>query len=346
MTLFIAIAVVLALLAGLAVLWPLLRDPADRAAIAAVVAALLLPGFVVFAYLGASNYDWSRPPAPAPAATAGGGAPGPLDEAVGELEARLAANPDDRDGWLLLGSAYTALGRPDDAIGAYTEANRLAGGRDPDARLGIAEAQLLKDRAAISGEAGATIEAVLAEVPDNPKALWYGGLVALARGDAAAAERRWTDLLARSPPPRIREIVEAQLAELRGEGATPVAPPAAAAGAPAVTVQIDVDAAIRPALRAGAPLFVFVRDAAGGPPLAVVRRESSALPLAVTLSDADVMIPGRSLASLAAARIVARVANGGEPVAQPGDAFGEAEWRPASGNTVSVRIDRLVEGTP
>jgi cytochrome c-type biogenesis protein CcmH len=189
---------------------------------------------------------------------------------------------------------------------------------------------------------------VLAEVPDNPKALWYGGLVALARGDAAAAERRWTDLLARSPPPRIREIVEAQLAELRGEGATPTAPPAAAAGAPAVTVQIDVDvdAAIRPALRAGAPLFVFVRDAAGGPPLAVVRRESSALPLAVTLSDADVMIPGRSLAGLAAARIVARVANGGEPVAQPGDAFGEAEWRPASGNTVSVRIDRLVEGTP
>ncbi len=340
MTLFVAIAVVLALVAGLAVLWPLLRDPADRAAIAAVVAALLLPGFVVFAYLGASNYDWSRPPAPAPVATDAGG-PGPLDQAVAELEARLAASPDDREGWLLLGSAYTALGRPDDAIGAYTSANRLADGRDPDARLGIAEAQLLKDRGAINGEAGATIEAVLAEVPDNPKALWYGGLVAMARGDAAAAERRWTDLLARSPPPRIREIVESQLAELRGEGAA--LPPAPTGSAPAVTVTIEIDPALRPALRAGAPLFVFVRDAAGGPPLAVVRRESAALPLAVTLSDADVMIPGRSLASLAAARIVARVANGGEPVAQPGDAFGEAEWRPASGSEVRVRIDRLVE---
>jgi cytochrome c-type biogenesis protein CcmH len=344
MTVFIAIAVVLILVAGIAVLWPLLRDPGDRAAIAAVAAALLLPGFVVFAYLAASNYDWSRPPVPA--TTAASSAPGPLDDAVGELEARLAANPGDRDGWLLLGSAYTALGRPDDAIAAYTEANRLAGGRDPDARLGVAEAQLLKDRAAITGDAGVTIEAVLAEVPDNPKALWYGGLVALARGDTAAAERRWTDLLARSPPPRIREIVEAQLAELRGEGAAPAAPPVAAAGGPTVTVRIEVDAAIGPALRDGAPLFVFVRDAAGGPPLAVVRRESAALPLVVTLSDADVMIPGRSLANLGAARIVARVANGGEPVARPGDAFGEAEWRPASGSEVRVRIDRLVGDSP
>lgn len=341
MTLFIAIAVVLVLVAGIAVLWPLLRDPGDRAAIAAVVAALLLPGFVVFAYLGASNYDWSRPPVPASAATGTAAGPGPLDEAVGDLEARLAANPGDREGWLLLGSAYMALGRPDDAIRAYTTANGLAGGRDPDARLGIAEAQLLKDRAAINGEAGATIEAVLAEVPDNPKALWYGGLVAMARGDAAAAERRWTDLLARSPPPRIREIVEAQLAELRGEGAPP--PPAATATTPVVTVNVEIDPALRPALRAGAPLFVFVRDAAGGPPLAVVRRESAALPLAVALSDADVMLPGRSLASLAAARVVARVANGGQPVAQPGDAFGEAEWRPGSGSEVRVRIDRLVE---
>jgi hypothetical protein len=58
------------------------------------------------------------------------------------------------------------------------------------------------------------------------------------------------------------------------------------------------------------------------------------------------MIPGRSLANLGAARIVARVANGGEPVARPGDAFGEAEWRPASGSEVRVRIDRLVGDSP
>lgn len=353
MTLFLILAVLLTLAAGLAVLWPLLRRPEARAPLAAVAAALALPAFVLFGYLAASNYDWSRPPAPVPAAAAASTAP--LEEAVQTLEARLKTEPGDQAGWVLLGSSYTALGRADDAFRAYDEALRLSGGTNLEARLGVAEAQLLKDRDALAGEAGTTIEAVLALAPDNPKALWYGGLVALARGDNAAAEQRWSALLGLSPPPRIREIVEAELAALRNPAADPGAAPArpAAAGAVpeaasassgglSVSVQVTVAPAVQPGIRSRAPLFVFVRDAAGGPPLAVVRRSAAELPLTVRISDADVMIPGRSLAGISRASVTARIANGGDPVAKPGDLYGEASWAPGSGDGVAVVIDQTV----
>jgi cytochrome c-type biogenesis protein CcmH len=353
-TVFLILAVLLTLAAGGAVLWPLLRRPEARSPLAAVAAALALPAFVLFSYLGASNYDWARPPAPAPAQSVAGPDTAPLEEAVQTLQARLKEQPGDQSGWVLLGSSYTALGRPDEALKAYGEALRLSGGENLDARLGVAEAQLLQDRDALTGEAGATVEAVLAAAPDNPKALWYGGLVALARGDDAAAERRWSALLSLSPPPRIREIVEAELAALRGQAGMPpgmAAAPGAAAGSgdgnaapgPAVTVQVTLAPAVQAGIKAGAPLFVFVRDAAGGPPLAVVRRSVADLPLTVRISDADVMIPGRSLGGISRAAVTARVANGGDPVAKPGDVYGEAEWSPASGDSVAVVIDRTVE---
>jgi cytochrome c-type biogenesis protein CcmH len=369
MTTFLIIAVLLTLAAGGLVLWPLLRKPESRAPLAAVAATLLLPAFVLFSYLGASNYDWARPPAPAPTAAAGAGS-APLDEAIVALEQRLKDQPADEAGWVLLGSSYTAVGRPDEAIAAYDEALRLSNGSNLDAKLGIAEAQLLKDRGALTGEAGAVVEAVLAAAPGNPKALWYGGLVALARGDEAAAEQRWTALLALSPPPRIREIVEAELAVLRNGGQPPFAAAAggAAAGGPggpgaagaggasgaagggpptaagaAVTVRVTAGDQAVASFRPGAPLFIFVRDAAGGPPLAVVRRTAAELPLTVTISDADVMLPGRSLGGVSKAAVTARVANGGDPVAKAGDVYGEAEWVPASGTEVAVVINRTVD---
>ena len=82
----------------------------------------------------------------------------------------------------------------------------------------------------------------------------------------------------------------------------------------------------------------------GGPPLAVIRRQASDLPLTLAISDADIMLPGKTLASLASAKLVARIANGGDPIARPGDIYGEAQWvrTGASGSPVSILIDQVV----
>ena len=94
-----------------------------------------------------------------------------------------------------------------------------------------------------------------------------------------------------------------------------------------------------------APLFVFVRDAQkGGPPLAVIRRQAGDLPITLQISDADIMLPGRTLASLEEATLVARIANGGDPIAKPGDVYGEARWQRKAGGAgpVAIVIDRVV----
>jgi len=271
-----------------------------------------------------------------------------MEEAVASLERTLQSEPANEEGWILLGSSYLNLNRPADAANAYRRAAELSDGRNMAARLGVAEAQIVLDPASITGPAGAEIEAVLQAEPGNPKALWYGGLLSLARGEPAQARERWEALLELSPPAEIRQIIENQLAQVDPQTAPAVAsspaspPPAAVAAGIAVTVSLDK--ALQGQVSPSAPLFIFVRDAqAAGPPLAVIRRTADQLPLSLQISDTDIMLPGRSLAGLESATLVARVANGGDPIAKPGDVYGEAKWdRSKSPGPLPIVIDRVV----
>lgn len=76
--------------------------------------------------------------------------------------------------------------------------------------------------------------------------------------------------------------------------------------------------------------------------MAVVRRRAGELPLALRITDADLMLPGSSLASLGQAKLVARIALGGDPVAKPGDMFGEAAWAQGQAGPQAVVINQVV----
>ena len=78
--------------------------------------------------------------------------------------------------------------------------------------------------------------------------------------------------------------------------------------------------------------------------LAVVRRQASDLPLTLQISDADIMLPGRTLANVSNATLVARIANGGDPIAKAGDVYGEARWQRSGGEggPVKIIIDQVV----
>lgn len=345
MTIFAILAVFLTIVTVGLVVGPLLRTGSDPHPIAATVTALAIPATVLVAYLVVSNHDWGAPVASEAAAAAGS-----IEEAVASLERKLAAAPADEEGWILLGSSYLNLNRPADAVTAYQKALEVSGGRSTAARLGIAEARIVMDPVALTGPVGEEIEVVLAEEPQNPKALWYGGLRSMARGENGEARERWQALLALSPPERVRQVIEGQLAQLEGGVAPPAtaaAPADAASAAPSTTgiaVKVALGERVRARVSPSAPLFIFVRDAsAAGPPLAVVRRLASDLPLAVTITDADLMLPGRTLASLTGATLVARVANGGDPIARAGDIYGEARWQPgAAATAVDIVIDQVV----
>jgi cytochrome c-type biogenesis protein CcmH len=346
LTSFAVISVLFTLLAVSLVVWPLLRSGHGVHPVAATLSALAIPPLVLVIYLLVSNYDWRAPgTAPAPAAA---GAAGSMDEAVASLERRLQAEPADEEGWVLLGSSYLNLNRPADAASAYQRAAELSGGRNTAARLGVAEARIILDPSSLTGPAGNEIEAVLQAEPGNPKALWYGGLLGLARGEPVLARERWEALLELSPPEEIRQIIENQLAQIDPQAApgaaSPPAAPAAIASSTGIGITVSLSEALRSRVSPSAPLFVFVRDGqAAGPPLAVIRRKADELPLALQISDADIMLPGRSLASMESATLVARIANGGDPTARPGDVYGEAKWqRGTASGPVAIIIDRVV----
>jgi cytochrome c-type biogenesis protein CcmH len=260
-----------------------------------------------------------------------------------QLAEHLERSPDDLRGWQLLATSYMQLGRYAEGRAAYERVWALTGQPDNELKVGFAEAQILADRSAVSGEAGRLIEEVLAADPGNPKALWYGGLTALELGREDVVRTRWTRLLALNPPEEVAQVIQTQLAALGAPTSTVTQSLPAPAG-----TEIKLKVELGPALSlsdlpSGAQLFLLARAPEGGPPIAVIRQPPSALPGEFSLSDANVMIQGRSLAAYPEITVVARLSRSGQPTQQPGDWQAEAIVRPGDTQTVALVIDQVVQ---
>lgn len=259
-----------------------------------------------------------------------------------QVEQHLQRNPNDVQGWQLLAASYMQLGRYDEARAAYQRLWALTPQPDDDLKIAYAEAQILADRSSLTGDAGRLIEEVLASRPNDPKALWYGGHVALQLGRDDVVRTRWSRLLTMRIPDEVAQVVQRQLAELNGE-AVQAAEPAPAGPEIKLSVTLGEGRSLT-ALAPTAQLFVMALAPEGtGPPLAVIRRPPSAVPGEFSLSDANAMIQGRSLSAYPEVKVVARLSNSGQPVAQSGDWFAEAVVRPSAGEPVALVIDQVVQ---
>ena len=350
---FIVAAIALIAIAVGLVATPLLRhrEQAKNSPIAATAAAVAIPAAAVLLYVFVSNFNWSAPTpaqAQAQAPNTESARAGALSDVVQQLEQRMAEQPGDIEGWLLLGRTYMQLQRFPDARRAYAAA--LAVAPVAAAKLGLAEADILIDRVNLGGEAGQLVEEVVAEQPDNPKALFYGGMVALFRGDEALARARWEKVLTLSPPDNVREILEPQIAAL-GAGsesvestAATVEPAAESADNSAIAVNVSLDESLINRVSGNAIMFVLARrPGVPGPPIAAVRTVAASLPATLSISDANTMIAGNTLAGLSEVEIVARISASGGPIAGPGDLYGEAIWRVGAGRRVDIIVDQIVE---
>jgi cytochrome c-type biogenesis protein CcmH len=353
---FIIICALLVVAAVALLAWPLLKpaksggDPApSRDRITATVVAAALPLVAFAAYFLSTNWSWQAGPHTAsPSAS-------DLRQMVTQLQDRLRTQPDDIEGWKLLGRSATVMGDYVLARDAFHEANVRSKGQDPDAVAGFAESLVLNDEREIDGEAAPLFERALELDPGNTRALWYGGIVAYRRGDLALAQQRWVELQNNdSLPPDLRQVVAERLSEIeRAQGGSGVATASAAAPAPASVpstaagarnghLTIAIAPALAPQVPPGATLFLIARRGEGGPPLAVVRRAAGPWPVSVTMTDADAMLPGTSLATAGPLRIIARISRQGGPVAASGDLFGEVSYDFASAGPATVTIDQIV----
>ena len=321
-------------------LWRQRQETGGWSPLGSVVAALLVPAAVGL-YLGIGTWDGQSAPGTANTALP------PMAELVESLDARLREQPDDPAGWYLLGQSYMTLSRYADARRAFREGMA----RDPapgiDMKLAFAEAETLTDPQALLGEAGGIFEEALEIQPDNPTALWYGGLSAVATERPGVARQRWSRLLQLDPPQAMRDVLQQHLDALGGIAAPAREPPLQLAQTepPAgleIRLRISLGEGLEAATGPGAALFIFARAPEGGPPVAVIREAASSIPGEFSLSDANNMLPGRSLADFEALTIVARISASGQPTEQPGDVYGEVLYAPEEGSAMGGAVVDLV----
>jgi len=320
--------------------WPLVRHKAGEArAVPPVIAvAVLVPLLAFGVYLKATNWDWAAAAAAGPS----------VQDQLAALEDAANAYPGNVDALLQLGAGYASFGRWNEATEAYRKAFEQTGRQNPLVGLELAMAMTNANPATLDTEAAPLIEGALEAQPDLPKALWLGGLLAAKRGNADLARERWQRLLALNPPPEVAQLLEQSIAQLRGEsgapaGAAEAVAPAEAGGNTLVELAVTVAPALKAQIPAGAALFIAAKDPTQpGPPFAAKRQLASELPLETQLSDADAMMPGRTMSSAQQLSIVARISLSGQPVASSGDLFGEASWQPGKSGKLSIVIDRKV----
>lgn len=343
MTLWILLAIMSLAAVGFAV-WPMYRHqksftPLIGAAVVFVVA------------LSASLYYYQGQPELQSAAN---DLPD-IEDVIGGLAARLQSNPDDINGWKMLGRSYMNVGNYAGAVDAFEKAVNLESAQDAQTLVSLGEALLANTGTSIDGRIASLFENALAIDPNNPQALFYGGIGAFNRNDKELAASRWERLLALNPPAEIQGILQQRITEWRGESAPmpSAAPSPAQAPAPTpvpgtrpgvvVSTAISLSEAAAASLPAEATVFVIARDPAQPvPPIAVARRRLSELPVTVDLGDRESMVPGRSLSGFAEFELIARVSVSGQPTAMPGDWFGSRLVKPAENSRVELLIQQQV----
>ncbi len=323
--------------ATLFVAWPLYRQQQRLTPlIAGSVVAIIAISLGLYFYQGSPDL---------PSGSAGA-APPDIETMVQSLADRLESEPDDIDGWKMLGRSYMTLQDFAGAAGAYERAVELEDSQNAQTLADLGVAILERDRSGLHGRTSALFESALALEPNNPTALFYGGIAALNRDDRELAAERWEILLSLNPPENIKGILVQRIAEWRGQApaqAVPAEPAGPAAGQFVVTASISVPPAVTESLPPTASVFVIARDPAQpSPPIAVTRRQLAELPAEVSLGDAESMIPGRNLSAFAEFEVLARVSVSGQPIAQSGDWFASQLVRPAEDNSVSLLLDQQV----
>jgi len=339
---FLATAIALSAAGFLWMLRPLWRDRSQRWVAGVVV--VVLAGSAIGLYRYASVWTWPDEEIVAenPAAI------------VSRLARRLEREPDDVQGWLMLGRSHAALGQYPLAQRAYRRADRLENGRNAEALIGLGESMVLQADGAVDDRSGRIFEQALILEPDSEKALFFSAIAAQRRGEYPLAIERFERMLTLSPPENIRVILQEQIVRLRSGATDPelggpssgvrsasasssTAPPEK----PRVIVAVSIKPSLAQSVAPGSTLFVFVRaPGRPGPPLAV-KRLPAVFPVSIELTEADSMVEGLTFAPNDTVEVSAKVSSDGIATPRSGDPIGSTRYIVGRDFKKAVVIDGL-----
>lgn len=309
---------------------------------------------------------------PAPAAHPGGTSVEmpPLEVMVQRLAEKMEQNPENLEGWMMLGRTYFAIGERERALYALEKAYSLSP-ENPDVLVAYAEAIAANNDSELAGRPAELIQAALEIDPEHSSARWLEGLVSFQDARYAKAAEQWGSLVAtfesdsdeaeelrgyiaeahsragseseQSPAPEAVRVTETGQ-----QNASPSEVPATAekgpvATASAVTVEISLAEPLWPEADVKDSVFVYAKAVSGPPmPLAAHRARVEDLPLTVTLDDSMAVIPAMTLSGFPEVTVGARISKSSQALPQAGDLQGEVTpVRPGQSGTVKIVIDRV-----
>ena len=283
--------------------------------VAAIVAGIAIPLCAAAIYFAVGS----------PAAIVS--APEHMQAMVVRLAAHLRENPDDANGWKLLGRSHAALGRFPEAVDAYAKAaERLP--RDAQLLADFADALGMARGQSLRGEPEKLVLRALEIDPDNLKALALAGTAAFDRRDFGAAAAYWQRMLplvgADSEDARVVKENVAEALKLAGNTSS-------------LRGRIEVSRKLAERLQPDDTVFVFARAEKGPPmPLAAMKLRARDLPLEFSLDDSMAMAPELALSKFPRIVVTARVSRSGQAAPQPGDLQGAS--RPVANDAQAVRV--------
>jgi Cytochrome c biogenesis factor len=178
-----------------------------------------------------------------------------MKKMVAGLAERLEKQPDDAQGWLMLGRSYKYLQQNDKAVVAFEHAYQLIGDQ-PEVMLLYADALAFANDEQLVGKPAELVFKALAIEPDNVTGLWLGGMAKAQAGDFVAAATLWKKLEAILPPgSEAQQEVQGLLAKVvtqLPEAAVQAEPAATSTQSPQASASIDVQVSLAPELQQSA----------------------------------------------------------------------------------------------
>ena len=220
-------------------------------ALAATAGFVILGGVNLYALLGNPNQPSVQVAAPMPApaqaaapqqqATQQAAAPAQssgtaqVDQMIAKVQARLKTNPNDAEGWRMLGWALFNTQRWQESVDAYQKALAI----DPtnnDYKSALAESMVQAAQGMVTPRAQDLVNEVLAKDPMDLRGRFYDALGHEQSGDQQGALDRWSALLATAPTDAgWRDDVKQRIADLGKALGKDVSAAVKAAPAPAAT---------------------------------------------------------------------------------------------------------------
>jgi cytochrome c-type biogenesis protein CcmH len=261
-------AIALLVISAIVISWPLFNGTA-KDKVSAIFILLIMPLAVLLMYQNIGTPEALNQPSAAvqqaqqqaqqqdPHASQ----QGQMDDLVISLKERLANNPDDAQGWLILGRSLKTMQRYAESEEALANANRLIPD-NPLIMVELAETRLfLSGQAQIGADVRQLLESALDIDPTMQKGLWLMGMAYSQDGDDAHAVAYWQKLLDQLDPTSgaaasVTQQIQTAQARMAETGDQPVTLEADPVQMPEAEPAVAVEPVTRPVAEGGIPVNV------------------------------------------------------------------------------------------